>query len=55
LVGFLAKRFGNTNKKVKIKIERNKGDLNVLELEIGDVKDVEPTLKALQDFLENTK
>ncbi|MBD2443282.1 MAG: sugar ABC transporter permease [Dolichospermum sp.] len=55
LVGFLAKRFGNTDKKVKIKIERNKGDLNGLELEIGDVKDLEPTLKAIQDFLDNKK
>ncbi|MFM5888151.1 MAG: sugar ABC transporter permease [Dolichospermum sp.] len=53
LVGFLAKRFGNTSKKVKIKIERNKGDLNGLELELGDVKDLEPTLKAIQDFLGN--
>ena len=55
LVSFLAKRFGNTDKKVKIKIEINKGNLNGLELEIGDVKDLETTLKTIQDFLENTK
>ncbi|MTJ53029.1 sugar ABC transporter permease [Anabaena sp. UHCC 0253] len=55
LFGFLTKRFGNTDKKVKVKITRNNGNLDGLELEIGDAKDLEATLKAIQDFLENTK
>jgi hypothetical protein len=55
LFGFLRNRFGNSNKPVKLKITKQKGSLDSLEIEIGDSKDLDTALQSITDFLNNTK